>query len=660
MIAIPPRRPRGAAAALLRCCALAAGLVAVAAPTAHAVSIPDRTSLLTGGYYGEASDGGAQSPFISANGRIVIFDSTATNLVPEDRNGPIRDVFAMDRVSGTRVIVSAGSPETGADGPSTAAVSSADGSVIVFTSEATNLVAGDTNGVADVFARRADGSIVRVSHGVEGAEANGASYQPDVSENGRFVVFTSEATNLAPEDTNGVADVFVVDLATLATGRVSLGTRGQANARSSSPAISANGRVVAFESAATNLVPSDTNGVADVFVVELARRGIERVSVGDNGQQNRAVSPPFLQVPDLSEDGRYVVFESDATNLVEDDANRRTDVFRRDRERDDTLLVSASTDQVQGNNDSFGPRITASGGFVTFQSFASNLVQGDDGPREDVFVRDLRRDATSVISVTSDGSPRQAEVLGQVLQRPAISASGTIAAFASSAPNLVPGDDNGLVDVFLRRLDAPEAALAEEPKVNSRPLIKVRADDPRATRFLCQVDKAAPVLCGSIWRVPRLPEGRHTVSVRAGGPGLLWSRRALRVPITVRFPRGGGGSGNATDRTRPTVRIRAVRRTTKSIRLVRGSARDRGGSGLEKVQVAVTYLAKADGTCEAFDGKRFVKASCKRRLFVDATGTTAWQLRLPKSIKGPIAIYARATDKAGNRSRTATRSLVLA
>jgi Tol biopolymer transport system component len=170
------------------------------------------------------------------------------------------------------------------------------------------------------------------------------------------------------------------------TERVSLGPGGvQGNEQSSGPAISADGRFVAFQSAASNLVPGDTNGAQDIFVRDRQTGTTRRVSVGPGGVQTNAEASSG--VPAISADGRFVAFESDATNLVPGDTNGAIDVFVRDRQTGTTRRISVGPGGVQGNSDSGGPAISADGRFVAFVSNASNLVPGDSNARFDVFVR---------------------------------------------------------------------------------------------------------------------------------------------------------------------------------------------------------------------------------------------------------------------------------
>lgn len=634
------RRPaRRRALVALPPVAVALAATAALLPTSSpAVSLPDRTLRVSTDLALGDSDGASQNPSLSVDGRTLAMETTAPDVVPDDLNGPVSDIVGIDLVTGVRRLVTEAAG--GADGPSVNPSISGDGRVIAFVSAATNLVPGDTNGRADVFVRSGRSAVVTASVAPDGSPANGPSYQPDMSNDGRFVVFTSEASNLVAGDTNGRADVFARDLATGRTELVSRSsTGGPVNGRSSQPAVSGDGRIVTFESAGTNLVAKDTNGVADVFVRDRATAKTERISVSTSGgQQDKAVPVPFTMIPDLSRDGRYVVFESDATKLTAADGNGRTDVFLRDRKSKTTRIVSASSYNVQGDNDSFNPRITANGRYVAFQSFATNLVaKGDDGPREDLFVRDLKAQSTAVATVANRG--RRSAPPAQFLQRPAVSNDARVVAFASNVADLVPNDGNGAADVFLRRLDAPATRVIRKA-TKKRRSITVGADDPATTRYLCRVDQETPFDCGPTIRF----RTGSVLTVRAGGPGLLHDPDGVRVRMS-------------NDRRRPTVRIRAIR--GKSVRVIRGTASDRGGSGLRRVEVSVGVFAGKAFRCRNFDGRKFVLEACTNVRYITATGRTRWTLRLPRSVKGIIGITARSVDGAGNRSTIARRAVVL-
>lgn len=508
----------------------AAGAAVVVAP-GQATVIAPRTVMASRAADGAQSNGASEHPSLSPSGRGIAFDTTATNIAPGDSNGAVRDVVAIDGTTGQRRVVSAGG-----DGPSTNPVIAAGGQIVAFVSAASNLVPGDTNGVPDIFVRDGNGPIRLVSAAPDGTPANRPSSEPDISRNGRFVVFTSEASNLVPGDTNGRPDVFRRDLLTGKTIRISVTNKGaQANEGSGAPAISADGSVVSFASKASNLVGRDTNHVPDVFVRDIPEHRTERVSVSTAGiQQNKAVIAPFSQVSDLSRDGRFVVFDSDATNLVPRDENRRTDVFRRDRKTGRTELVSVSSTGFEGNNDSFEPTITPNGRFIAFESFASNLAR-HDGPREDIFVRDTVLGTTTIVNVPADGGQRAPELVKQLLQRPALSESGAVASFVSTAPNLVRPDDNGAGDVFTRLLAPPAGKVVKPPRPAARPVVELGADDPLATDFVCRIDNRSPFLCsrGAVRFPAGLSPGPHTLRARAGGPGMLFDPRALVVHATV-------------------------------------------------------------------------------------------------------------------------------
>jgi Tol biopolymer transport system component len=344
---------------------------------------------------GAESDGPSLKPSISADGRVVAFPSSATNLVPGDRNG-LQDVFVRDRIRRTTERIVAG--ERGEpNGPSLAALVSGNGKLVVFSSEASNLVPGDRNGALDVFVTEIAGRrMTRV--GVEADERADRSEASSVDASGRVVGFRSFAANLVPDDQNGLADVFVYDRTGMTTERVNVSTDGaEAAGATFRGMVSGSGRFVGFRSRANNLVPGDTNDALDVFVHDRVTTRTTRVSVASDGSQAEPAGLDkwsryslFMSRPFLSADGRYAAFTSRASNLVVGDRNGKADIFVHDLWTGRTIIVSVGVDAEQANGDSFVCGISADGRVVAFTSLADNLVPDDTNGRKDVFVAVLR------------------------------------------------------------------------------------------------------------------------------------------------------------------------------------------------------------------------------------------------------------------------------
>ncbi len=280
-----------------------------------------------------------------------------------------------------------------------------------------------------------------VSVASDGVQGNDNSRFPSISANGRYVAFYSIASNLVNGDTNGSQDIFVHDRQSGSTTRLSVASDGtQANDSSWGTSVSADGRYVAFDSLASNLVGGDTNGEVDIFVHDRQAGATSRVSVASDGTQANDSS----YSSSISDDGRYVAFSSYAQNLVSGDTNGLPDIFVHDRQTGTTSHVSVASDGTHGNSGSYGPSISADGAFVAFHSDANNLVSGDTNDTFDVFMHDLQTGATNRVSVASDGT--QGDYSSG---DPSISADGRYVAFSSYAQNLVSGDTNGSEDVFV-------------------------------------------------------------------------------------------------------------------------------------------------------------------------------------------------------------------
>lgn len=380
-------------------------------------------------------------PAISADGRYVAFQTDASNMVPSDNNAE-DDCFVHDRQTGVteRVSVSSNGVEgnTRSRNPSI----SEDGRYVAFDSYAYNLVSNDTNIAFDIFVHdRLTDVTELVSKDSFYIQGNGRSTFPAISTDGRYVAFESEANNLVPGDTNSKVDIFVRDLQADVTERVSVDSFGiEGNHDSTYASISADGRFVAFESYASNLVSGDTNAERDCFIHDRQTGVTERVSVDSFGTEGNSHSGNTS----LSADGRYVAFESYANNLVPGDSNIADDCFVHDRQTGITERVSVNSQGDHGINASGAPSISTNGRYVAFKSFAYNLVPGDTNGANDCFVHDRQTGVTERVSVDSLGAQGN-----DYCTDPSISADGRLVAFSSLATNLVPNDTNGLTDIFV-------------------------------------------------------------------------------------------------------------------------------------------------------------------------------------------------------------------
>lgn len=302
------------------------------------------------------------------------------------------------------------------------------------------LVACGTEGVATSPADSPAAPLQRVSAGSGGAQGNGPSGEPAISGDGRFIAFSSQASNLVDGDTNGNRDIFVHDRETGITQRVSVASDGtQGDGSSGQPAISADGRFVAFFSFAANLVPGDTNGTGDVFLHELQTGLTRRVSVSTGGAQGNG----FSSTPSISGDGRFIAFESSASNLVAGNNNNNTDVFVHDRLEDSTQGAWANPKQF-GNLPGGAPKISADGLVVAFAVHLQDWASDDTRGRSQVLVRDL----TTGVTAPAGGNPVSDFGIGAAGAL-SISADGSWVALRSNATDLVPGDTNQADDVFV-------------------------------------------------------------------------------------------------------------------------------------------------------------------------------------------------------------------
>ncbi len=416
---------------------------------------------------------------ISANGRYVAFVSDATNLAANDNNNA-SDVFVRDRLMGQTIPVSVNAAGTGtADQFSRAPTITPDGRFVVFISAASNLVTDDAALLIheDVYIRDLQlGTTKLVSRNFAGTGrgnvASGTFDPLGISDDGRYVVFTSFATDLtAIPDNNSQPDVFVRDLQTNTTKLVSVNKNGTGpgNDASTVGVITPDGRFVAFISESRDLTAIDTP-FGQVFVRDLQTNTTKLVTpnFSGTGASNGGADPASERNLAISDDGRFVAFMSDSNNLVPNDNGSTRDVFLRDTQLETTLMVSVGKDGLPpttGNSGRFA--MTPDGRYVTFVSGSDTLVNNDSNQQQDVFLRDLQTNTTTLISVNQSGvaggNGTADGFFVSSFVRPAISDDGRYVSFASSAANLTSTPDtNSSLDVFVRDRQTSTTILASK------------------------------------------------------------------------------------------------------------------------------------------------------------------------------------------------------
>ncbi len=421
---------------------------------------------------GTAANNQSYTPSISSEGRYVAFSSPASNLVEDDTNGKF-DIFLHDRKTNNTRRVSTDSEGVEGNKNSLYPSISTNGCYIAFESDASNLVAQDTNGQSDIFVYDCETNLSeRVSISTAGEQANNSSETPSLSAEGRYVAFTSSAVNLVVDDTNEKTDVFVFDRETRVIERASSSPTGvSGNDASQHPSISENGRFVAFESKARNLSPNDTNGKTDIFVFNRETGVTERISLDSTGIEGNKDSVN----PSISADGRFVAFESEASNLVPNDTNKEADIFVHDREAGTTQRISVNIAGEEGNGFSTSPNISLDGRYVAFKSIASNLIPTDTNGLFDIFVYDRDSGETHRVSVDSSGIEGN-----NSSETPSISADGQYVAYKSYASNLVPKDTNKKSDIFVHGPNKPPEIISPATAIiaeNSTTVLTLEASD---------------------------------------------------------------------------------------------------------------------------------------------------------------------------------------
>lgn len=407
----------------------------------------DRVSLNGGN--GQLS-GASSFVSVSDDGRFVAFQSSDPSL-PGYRSG-VRQIYLRDRVAGSTTLVS----RTHADRSVGSAAEgyecrvSGNGRFVVFTSPGADMLSSvDGNGFDDVYLwDRLTDNMERISVAASGGDANEISYQASISNDGTIVAFTSLASNLAGTDSNNRSDIYVRHRGAGSTTRISVSTSNvQATSSSFYAAVAGHGRYVAFASLANNLVSGDTNGSTDIFVRDLQLNTTTRVSLNSSGIQLGASS----NHPDISDDGRYVTFDTRALNHGLSDTNGANDVCVRDTVGNTLTVISASSSNSNSTSSGIAefPVISGDGFIIAYSTYFSDIVSATDA----IVRYDRLTGTSSNVHVDSGG------VAGNAAPGLcAINADGSIVGMESTATNLIVGDSNAVEDCFVHILDSRCAA----------------------------------------------------------------------------------------------------------------------------------------------------------------------------------------------------------
>lgn len=397
--------------------------------------------------------GGAGAHPSSQSGRFVVFTSAATNLSPVSSRSTLQ-VYVKDRLTGEVDCVSVNNLGVAGNGPSSHPTITENGRYVAFASEATNLVANDANDASDVFVfDRFNRTLQCVSLTSTGMTASAASEYPSISPEGKSIVFQSSAGNLVLGDTNGVADLFVRERmnGSIVLASVNPGG-GPANGASSNGVLSASGRFLAFQSEATNLVPGDNNRVSDVFVRDLVMSRTIRVSVDSSGRQGNGSAT----APTISGDGRLIAYTYSGDGFFPGETRDSPDVLLYDRTSGLCEAVSLRADGTEPSSGASAPSISKDGRFIAFYSASGDLVPGDTNGQADVFVRDRGTGRTELVSLGQLGNQGDGDSFD-----PQMVPNGQAVLFSSLAQNLVDIPTSAEADAFILDYNAAPVAQSD-------------------------------------------------------------------------------------------------------------------------------------------------------------------------------------------------------
>jgi hypothetical protein len=392
-------------------------------------------------------NGNSVTPVLSAEGRFVLFSSSANNLVPGDNNQLGLDLFLRDRWSNSTVLISTNfAGFGGGNGDSISGVISTNGQFVAFQSGASDLLPGDTNGASDIFVRNLQtGTTELISIAADGSWGNDPSTDPVITPDGRYVEFISAASNLVPGDSNGIGDVFVRDRVAGTTTLVSVGAQAfstsiYVDTIMSTPVITADGRYVAFSSTATNLIPGQTTTYGDVYLRDVV--GGTTTWVSSNAPALVTASFPTLHNtasshPVLSSDGRFVTFKCGATN------GGPTLILQYDATSSNTTVIATNgLGAWSYNDDLYGPEVTPDGRFIVY----SSVITNGSGLHSGIHLWDTQLAADTLVSQDTGGNP----VTNAASRGPVVSPDGRFVAFLSNATNLVANAVSSGYHAYLR------------------------------------------------------------------------------------------------------------------------------------------------------------------------------------------------------------------
>lgn len=425
------------------------------------------TTLASVSTNGTAANGPCSSPGISSNGQFVVFQSRASNLVPGVTNGG-DNVFVRDLIAEQTILASANTSSVGGNYSSLNPQMTPDGRFVVFESLADDLIANDTNKLSDIFVRdlASNNTVLASINSTGNGTGSGYSINASITPDGRFVVFESTARSLVTNDLNNTSDIFLRDVPTGTTTLISVNTADNAAGSSQRAVISDDGRYVAFESAANNLVAGDTDALNDIFLRDLQSGTTTLISpLADFNASTNAPSRPVV-----SRDGRFGAFQTGVPAFSSSFAISTTShIYVWDAQAGTNILVSVSLDGMGGGRGvSYGPVISADNRYITFLSNATNLAANATNGQFQVYQRDLAGGVTALVSTSRDGTGNNLDCSSAVA-----SDNGRIIAFDSVDGHLAPDDLNDAYDVFLRNL------ASESTELISRAVTNLQSATPR-------------------------------------------------------------------------------------------------------------------------------------------------------------------------------------